>query len=148
MAVRDVLGGPKCARCGVRVSRNPGGAGARMAKETWGGKYYCITCERERGLEKRAAKRPAVDPELQKRQAAASKAARERAKAEGKGFWRQTAAAMVAVPEPEPKPSAGATPADQVDLVGQIRELAQLRDDGILSVQEFEAKKAELLGRL
>jgi hypothetical protein len=30
----------------------------------------------------------------------------------------------------------------------QIRQLAELRDQGILTVAEFEAKKAELLARL
>jgi hypothetical protein len=36
-------------------------------------------------------------------------------------------------------------PASRFD---QIRQLAALRDEGILSGEEFETKKAELLGRL
>jgi Domain of unknown function (DUF4429)/Short C-terminal domain len=36
----------------------------------------------------------------------------------------------------------------QPDIADQIRKLAELRDAGILTSEEFEAKKAELLGRL
>jgi hypothetical protein len=45
-----------------------------------------------------------------------------------------------------------ATPAEatssQPDVLGQLKQLAELRDAGIVSAEEFEAKKAELLGRL
>jgi uncharacterized membrane protein YeaQ/YmgE (transglycosylase-associated protein family) len=34
------------------------------------------------------------------------------------------------------------------DVTEQIRKLAELRDEGALTNEEFEAKKAELLGRL
>jgi predicted DNA repair protein MutK len=34
------------------------------------------------------------------------------------------------------------------DLVGQISQLASLRDQGVLSAAEFDAKKAELLARI
>jgi hypothetical protein len=34
------------------------------------------------------------------------------------------------------------------DVLGQIEQLARLRDAGVLKSEEFEAKKAELLGRL
>ena len=44
-------------------------------------------------------------------------------------------------PPPPPPP-----PAPQVDVVGQLRELAQLRDDGILTEEEFAAQKAKVLG--
>lgn len=45
------------------------------------------------------------------------------------------------------QPAAKATPpaAGPGDL---LRELAQLRDSGVITAEEFEAKKAELLGRL
>ena len=33
-------------------------------------------------------------------------------------------------------------------IIDQIRKLASLQKDGILSAEEFAAKKAELLGRL
>ncbi len=41
--------------------------------------------------------------------------------------------------------TASASPAEQ-DAAEQIRKLAQLRDDGILTDEEFQAKKAQLLG--
>jgi hypothetical protein len=34
------------------------------------------------------------------------------------------------------------------DVLDQLRKLGELRDAGVISVQEFEAKKVELLGRL
>ena len=44
-------------------------------------------------------------------------------------------------PPPPPPP-----PAPQVDVVAQLRELAPLRDDGILTEEEFAGQKAKLLG--
>ena len=45
---------------------------------------------------------------------------------------------------------ASATPAlvQASDVPDQIRKLSELRDAGVLSNEEFEAKKAELLGRM
>jgi hypothetical protein len=44
-----------------------------------------------------------------------------------------------------PPPSASA-PATKPDLVDQLRELAKLRDEGILTDEEFSDQKAKLLG--
>lgn len=49
----------------------------------------------------------------------------------------------VAAPPPAPPP---APPAPAVDLPDQLRQLAQLRDEGILTDDEFAAQKAKLLG--
>jgi hypothetical protein len=53
-----------------------------------------------------------------------------------------------------PKPST-ATSGDQsavastaMDIPDQIRKLGELRDSGMVTPEEFEAKKAELLGRM
>lgn len=48
-----------------------------------------------------------------------------------------------------PPPPAAAAPAGggTADLATQLRELAQLRDDGILSEEEFQTQKARLLGQ-
>ena len=46
-----------------------------------------------------------------------------------------------AAPPPAPAPSA-----PPVDTVAQLRELAKLRDDGILTDEEFSAQKRRLLG--
>jgi hypothetical protein len=43
--------------------------------------------------------------------------------------------------------SAPAEPANQ-DVLDQLRKLGELRDAGVISTQEFEAKKAQLLDRL
>src|SRR3954447_11012911 len=46
-----------------------------------------------------------------------------------------------------PVAAAAAAPAPQAqpDLVSQLRDLAQLRDDGILTPEEFDAQKAKVL---
>jgi hypothetical protein len=36
----------------------------------------------------------------------------------------------------------------QVDVMDQLAKLGQLRDAGVLTEEEFAAKKADLLGRL
>jgi hypothetical protein len=54
-----------------------------------------------------------------------------------------------AEPEPEPAPAAApAAPAaePQADVAGQLRELASLRSEGILTDEEFAAQKRKLLG--
>lgn len=57
----------------------------------------------------------------------------------------------LAVPPPlQPAPAAampGAAPAD-ADVLEQLRKLGELRKVGVLTDGEFEAKKAELLGRV
>ena len=45
--------------------------------------------------------------------------------------------------EPAPAP---APAAPEVDTVSQLRELAKLRDDGILTDEEFSAEKRKILG--
>lgn len=48
---------------------------------------------------------------------------------------------------PTPSP-ASSSDAGQHDVAEQIRKLASLRDDGIITADDFEAKKQELLARL
>lgn len=50
----------------------------------------------------------------------------------------------VASPAPAPTSTAGTAP----DLTAQLQQLAALRDAGILTEEEFAAKKAEILARL
>ena len=52
-------------------------------------------------------------------------------------------AAAAPPPPPAPAPAAGGI-SDEV--VGQLKQLAELRDAGILTEEEFSAKKAKLLG--
>jgi hypothetical protein len=42
--------------------------------------------------------------------------------------------------------SAAAVPAAPLDPAEQIRKFAELRDEGVLSEEEFQAKKSDLLG--
>lgn len=54
-------------------------------------------------------------------------------------------AQVAAPPPPAPAPVAAAAPASP-DLMAQLQQLAQMRDAGILSDEEFAAAKAKLLG--
>lgn len=55
-------------------------------------------------------------------------------------------------PPPAPAPTPAPTPAtgggDAAAIMEQIKQLGSLRDAGVLTVDEFEAKKAELLKRI
>ena len=44
------------------------------------------------------------------------------------------------------EPAPAAAPAPTVNLAEQLKELAQLKDQGILTEEEFAAQKAKLLG--
>lgn len=52
------------------------------------------------------------------------------------------------VVSPTPVAMASAAASAESDLVGQLRKLGELRDAGILTDEEFTAKKAEILARL
>ena len=54
---------------------------------------------------------------------------------------QQQATSATPQPAPAPAPSTGGD-----DRVAKLRELAQLRDDGILTAEEFAAEKARILG--
>jgi hypothetical protein len=51
--------------------------------------------------------------------------------------------AAAAPPPPEPP---AASPAFDPDVIDQLKRLAELRDQGILTEEEFSAQKAKLLG--
>jgi membrane protease subunit (stomatin/prohibitin family) len=48
-----------------------------------------------------------------------------------------------AAPAPEP---AAAAPAATPDYTAELEKLAQLRDQGVISAEDFEAKKKQILG--
>jgi Short C-terminal domain len=50
-----------------------------------------------------------------------------------------------AAPAPAPAPAAPAPTAPAVDPIEQLKELAALREQGILTDEEFAAQKAKLL---
>ena len=61
----------------------------------------------------------------------------------------QNFAAPQATPPTEPSPQApAADPQQQGEVITLLEKLGELRDAGILSPQEFDAKKSELLGRI
>ncbi len=65
------------------------------------------------------------------------------ANAKKRAGWHAEAAAAVAAP-PAPAPPAPAAP----NIPEQIQQLADLRDRGVISAADFEAKKAQLLERM
>ena len=60
--------------------------------------------------------------------------------------------APIRAPEPAPVAPTGPAPTPEVDTADEVADalgrLGELRDKGIITPEEFEAKKAELLGRL
>jgi uncharacterized membrane protein YdbT with pleckstrin-like domain len=59
---------------------------------------------------------------------------------------QQAARAATQAPAPAPAPAPAASSAD--DSAAALTRLAELRDQGIITTAEFEAKKAEILGRI
>jgi hypothetical protein len=43
--------------------------------------------------------------------------------------------------------ASASTNPDEIDVPGALKELAELRDKGIVTAEEFEAKKAEWLSK-
>jgi hypothetical protein len=54
----------------------------------------------------------------------------------------QEAAEPAPAPAPEPAPSAGPTP----QAIEQLKEIAALKDQGVLTEEEFATQKAKILG--
>jgi hypothetical protein len=48
--------------------------------------------------------------------------------------------------EPAEATAPAAAPAPEPEYVGELERLAQLRDQGIITDEEFEAKKKQILG--
>jgi hypothetical protein len=48
--------------------------------------------------------------------------------------------------EPPAAPAPAAPSTAEIDVVTQLRQLAELKEQGILTEEEFTAKKAQLLG--
>ncbi len=46
----------------------------------------------------------------------------------------------------EQAPQAPAQPAGEADYTAELEKLAKLRDDGVITADDFEAKKKQLLG--
>jgi hypothetical protein len=63
-----------------------------------------------------------------------------------KAAAQQNAAAQQAAPAPEAAPAAAAPDSD--DLINKLKELASLKDQGILTEAEFDAQKAKILAEM
>ena len=48
--------------------------------------------------------------------------------------------------EPAPAAAPAAVPAGEVDIIGELKQLAEMRESGVLTDDEFTAAKAKLLG--
>ena len=60
------------------------------------------------------------------------------------GYMDEPQEAQYAEPAPPPPPPAPAAPA--ADPIAQLKELAALKDQGILTEEEFAEQKAKILG--
>ena len=63
--------------------------------------------------------------------------------------WQQQGSYPYGQPEPayqEPAPQYQEPPPPQQDMVQQLKDLAELKDQGILTEEEFAAQKARILG--
>lgn len=69
-----------------------------------------------------------------------------------KAASNQAAKAQAAAPAPQPAPAAAPAPAPTApaamsdDVYEQLKKLGELREAGILTDAEFDAKKAQILG--
>jgi negative regulator of sigma E activity len=63
---------------------------------------------------------------------------------EQKQAAQQAEAAPAAPPPPAPAPAAA--PSSEVDITGELTKLAEMRNNGILTDEEFAQAKAKLLG--
>ncbi len=65
-----------------------------------------------------------------------------------KGHQEQKAMAaqQAQAPPPPPAPAPAAAPAADVDVTGELTKLVDMKNQGLLSDEEFAAAKAKLLG--
>ena len=123
--------------------------------------YHLSQLINARKAQVQQASRQAGDEQVEQLQGIAAKATEQRAKLlqiRDQSEERKTAAARRVVELQEKiarikAAKAAATPESRVcpsgtDILAQIEQLGQLRDKGMLTEQEFQAKKQELLARL
>jgi hypothetical protein len=88
----------------------------------------------------------AVSGRVQRRQAAKFADRDAQIVAERNAAYQEQMDAQ-APPAPEaPAPAPAPAPEPQVDMITRLKELAELRDQGILTEEEFAAQKAKILG--
>ena len=67
-------------------------------------------------------------------------------KRQGERWQAQEMQQAPAAPPPQPAPQAAAPAAGEQSMIEQLKELASLKEQGILTEDEFAAQKAKLLG--
>jgi hypothetical protein len=72
--------------------------------------------------------------------------AKAQQKAEAQAYEQQQQWDAQQAAQPAPQQYAAPAPAPQVDVVGQLTQLAALRDQGVLTEAEFQTQKARVLG--
>ena len=60
--------------------------------------------------------------------------------------WAEQEYEQAAQQAPPPQAAPVATAPAEPDYMGELQKLAQLRDSGVISADDFEAKKKQLLG--
>jgi hypothetical protein len=82
----------------------------------------------------------AVNGRVQRRQAA------KFADRDAQIYAQQEAAYQQQAPPPPPPPPPQPVAAPETDVIAQLKGLAELKDQGILTEEEFAAQKAKILG--
>jgi hypothetical protein len=67
---------------------------------------------------------------------------------QGQRWSQQEAQQQAAAPAPAPEaaPAPAAAPGGETSLIDQLKQLGELKSQGILTEEEFAAQKAKLLG--
>jgi type II secretory pathway pseudopilin PulG len=99
-----------------------------------------------RGQQARAEQAAQAQAFQQQQQAATQQAAIDQAVAQQLAAQQAATPAPVA-PAPDSGGPAGPAGAPQPDIIGQLTQLAALRDQGILTDAEFETQKARILAQ-
>ncbi len=60
--------------------------------------------------------------------------------------WAAQDQEQYAEQEPEQAPPPAAAPAAEPDYTAELEKLAKLRDEGVITAEDFDAKKKQLLG--
>jgi hypothetical protein len=61
-------------------------------------------------------------------------------------YAEKTEPVYASAPPPEPEPEAAAAPGPSPEAIEQLKQIAALKDQGILTEEEFAAQKAKILG--
>jgi putative oligomerization/nucleic acid binding protein len=67
-------------------------------------------------------------------------------KRQGERWSQQEGQQQAAAPAPEAAPAAAPAPAGEPSMIDQLKQLGELKSQGILTEEEFAAQKAKLLG--